>query len=239
MSTKNLFANINLVRTPLLILTTVLTVTILGSYYLFNRVSFLRGEIKTIQEQNKTFNERILTLETVKPELDSAAAQTAINALPSQNPSMLVVSQINILLHKYELTLVRFELSPINSLVPEMPSEVLLSFNIEGERARISDFLTNLSSITPLVTIRTAKVENREATAEATIEVTSYWSPFPDKLPPLTTAIVGLNETELEIIKSLANYTNPFFSETLAPEDYEPRNNPFSINQLTLPEEEI
>jgi Tfp pilus assembly protein PilO len=238
MNTKNLLAKIKPVEKPLLILLMILFVITLGFFFFYKRLVFLRKEIKIAQEQNKLYTDRIATLQTVKPDVDSDSAQTALFSLPSQNPSLLIISQVNNLLADFDLNLTHLELSVSGSTNPEESlSQAIISLNVDGTYQNIADFLTKLANITPLVNIQKADLSQTGENTEALFELTGYWSPFPSQLPPLTTAISGLTDEEKETLRSLSAFITPSFTEDLTPRNYEPHPNPFG--ETINPEESL
>ena len=240
MDKKNIFAQFSQIRNPLLVLVVTFLITAFTTFYMYGRIMFLRREIKSTQDQNKIFSDRVSTLQIIRPDIESNAAKTALISLPSQNPSLLVISQMNTLLDEYSLNLTRLDLNLLTNPSPEETLfEVSISFNVDGSYQNISDFITKLGDITPLVNLRQADISNTGESAEAIIELSSFWSPFPTQLPPLTTSLTGLTDEEKEILKSISNFINPTFDESLSPRRYDPRANPFSPDDDFDPEEAL
>lgn len=240
MDKKSILSQFNQIRNPLLFLVGTFLITAFATFYLYGRIMFLRREIKSTQDQNKIFSDRVSTLQIIKPDIESDAAKTALISLPSQNPSLLVISQINTFLDEYSLDLTRLDLNLLTNPNPEETLfEVSISFNVDGSYQNISDFITKLGDITPLVNLRQADISNNGESAEAIIELSSYWSPFPTQLPSLTTSLTGLTDEEKETLKSLSNFISPAFDESISPRRYDPRVNPFNADESYVPEEAI
>jgi len=240
MDKKNIFAQFSQIRNPLLVLVVTFLITAFTTFYMYGRIMFLRREIKSTQDQNKIFGDRVATLQIIRPDIESDVAKVALISLPSQNPSLFVISQINTFLNEYSLSLTRLDLNLLTNPNPEETLfEVSISFNVEGSYQNISDFITKLGDITPLVNLRQADISNSSESAEAIIELSSFWSPFPTELPPLTTSLAGLTDEEKETLKSLSNFVSPTFDESLSPRRYDPRANPFNLDNNFNPEEAL
>lgn len=103
---------------------------------------------------------------------------------------------------------------------------ISVTFDLQGPLPQILDFVNLIKAISPNVWIDKTELNFVGENLQATINTTSYWSPFPTKIPPLTEPITALGSAEKEILSKVSSFSRPSFV-SLTPEVPRENLNPF------------
>jgi len=145
-------------------------------------------------------------------------------ALPDKNPALVLISQIRNLSSLNVSTLEDLRIGGMAGT--EVVSKVNISFSLNGRYPDLMSFLKDTKTLSPLLTIQKVDFSNLEDVALVDVILNSYWSPYPEKLPPITEPILKFTTEDLNILGQVSGNTTPVFS-TLTPLAPFPRENPF------------
>jgi Tfp pilus assembly protein PilO len=176
----------------------------------FGKITEIRDQITAIQSEQKVLTQKLDILKNIQ----SSGAQSsnlAATALPDSNSSLSVISQIKSLSGQTGVGL-----SGVKAGSPAVDttglSSINISFNLAGSRTQVEQFVNMVSSFAPISIVDKIKIsESAPGVALANITVKSFWSPFPTKVPAVTSAIIDLTPAEKQILQSLGSLTQPMF----------------------------
>jgi hypothetical protein len=149
--------------------------------------------------------------------------------LPAKNPALQVVSQLRKIGSEIGVTLDNVSLDAVPVSGQEF-NAVDLGFDIEGDYTQVSTFLDKLAKATPIMRIEAAKLSETNGRVQGKVKLQAFWTPYPSDLPSLNEPIETLSPSEIEVLESLSEFTNPEIDNvtpTLPSE--ESRADPFSL----------
>jgi len=194
---------------PLLVLALLITLSLVGLSRAFYEIGSLREEsAKTVKNENTLKSKLdILSASQVSVTTD---ANYAVSFLPGENPALLVLYQLRSSAVKNGLLLSNFK---VGSEAKDAGGfmKVSVSFDLQGPLPQILDFVNSVKSIAPNVWIEKTELNFTGETLQATIDTTSYWSPFPTKIPPLTEPTTSLDSGEKETLARVSSFSQPSF----------------------------
>lgn len=209
----------------------IVTVAIVAEIsFIYNRVSSVRQEISLKEQEVQRLQERVSTLQNFENFISAENTSSVTVALPPQNSALLVTSQIRNEAAELGVVIEDLSLSITPSLMEDFTA-LGIEFDISGDYESISLLISNISEMTPLINIKSIDIESTREEILASIEMESYWSPYPESLPPVTQTINGVTPEEQSILNQIASFQSPAFqaSTTLTPTETEPRENPFAL----------
>lgn len=194
---------------PLLVLVLLITVSLIGFSRAFYEIGSLRQESETVNKSENVLKSKLDTLSGSQASV-TTDANYAASFLPGENPALLVLYQLRESAVKSGLLFSNFK---VGSEMKDAGGfmTVSVSFDLQGPLAQILDFVNSIKAISPNVWIGKTELNFTGETLQATIDTTSYWSPFPTKIPPLTEPITALNSAEKEILAKISSYSQPSF----------------------------
>lgn len=216
--------NINSLKIIIPLLVIIPLFIFIGKFGLAKVVS-IRGKISLAQKQEKVLSQKFSLLTDVEETAASASLLTS-SALPSQNPSLSVMSQIRIISKESAL-------NPINiksgASVQDKAgiSRVDVSFDVEGGRSVILDFLKKVGTFAPITVVEKVKLNDLGGVTRAEVTLKAFYAEFPKKLPGLTEAINDLTNDEKNILDEILELRQPQFV-SLTPSAPNERLDPFS-----------
>ncbi len=223
------------------ILAVVVTITAVGSMNFVNRVQAMRTQMSTLTSDIQSLNNRVTVLRAIQDAGITAQTQSALLALPDDNPSAQTVAQIRSLALTRGLIVDRLSLDVPQKLETDISpySTVHVTFNVEGPESEIIGFVTDITKAKPLMNMSRVKIaaSTLGTTGEiksADIELTSFWAPLPSELPQVNAPITGLTESEKAILSEVVGYVDPPIQkiEATATTSGTPRENPYGLSGL-------
>lgn len=157
--------------------------------------------------------------ETVLPQADAS-----IIAVPDQNSTLIVVSQVKNLANQNGVLVTQ-----VNVGAPTTSGD-LNSANIDilvdGQRSSILAFVNGLSTLAPLVFLKEMKLSNNNSLFQGNLNLVTYWADLPKNITSLTAPITTLTESESKLLQRFASLSQPAVSQ-LSPAQPTSRENPF------------
>lgn len=147
-------------------------------------------------------------------------------ALPERNPVLLSMYWIKYLGMDGLVKLSNIKVGSGNTDQAGL-NKISISFNIEGQIADVLNGISQLKNVAPLIVVdkvdlqivSVAPIEG--SSANASVGVSSFWSPFPDKIPSLTQPLRDITSEEKDILASLLSLARPPFAQLLPQEPTE------------------
>jgi len=190
-----------------------------------NQVNNFNLSIQELEENSKILAQKTSTLRNLEERLLSVSDSTLI-AIPEDNPLFSVVSQMRLLAQENLVVFKDLEAgggSNGNDL-----NSVSVSFDVSGSVGDVSNFLAQLETISPLVTIDDIDLSEVGDEYKVSITLASYWAMLPAQIPSLTQAVESLTYEEQILLNKLSNLKKPSFS-SLEAEINVREKNPFEF----------
>jgi hypothetical protein len=214
---------------PLLFFGFIMILLVFSVSLVYSNTQRLFTKIEAAKADRFLLEERLAVLRDTEPDLGTNIAQTAVGVLPSENPSLLVISQIRKLATENSVTLDNVTLNARQIEGEEYPS-VEINFKAKGAYSGVSKLIESLANYAPLMNLSQLKMSGIQNEIEAQVSVQSFWTPFPTKLPALSEQITGLSNEERSLMDKLTNFkkADVFEVSSLKPQETEEREDPFS-----------
>lgn len=219
--------SISILLTPILIVLAVVGLFLAVFKIGTSRISSQRKQLKTAEENETILVQKQQILQSVQGTVLSYADASSV-AMPRENPILVVFSQLKILAGKNSVVLNDVK---VGSLAESKKgsSKATISFQIEGEFGQVLKYLADTGNAAPLSTIDKVEVSQAAGAVRATVSMSIYWAPFPEKLPPISEPIHELTAEELNLIEQLSDLAPPAFAEVSPATAPVVRQNPFSF----------
>lgn len=226
--------NINLPKNVEVSLRSLLPLLVLTFLIMFT-FRFGVGNIVSTAEKVKTAKNELNTLQAKLNLLNQvsgdslATSSLATNSLPAENPALTLVSQVKKIASQNGLVLLAFKSKDTGESPASAVSSSEVSFEIEGPRPLIVNFMTAITQISPISYISRAKLTETEGLTNATINIKSFWAPYPKELPAIESEIGDLTPEERGILTGISGLTQPSFVELPAAQPGGNTTNPFGL----------
>lgn len=216
--------NIKALIVPVVILIVLIILSAISYRIAISEVTTQREELATANNVEKVLKNKETVLSQVEGQINSYVDAAAL-AVPSQNPALVMISQLkNLALTKGVI------LSSVKggaeSTTPGSLISVDITLAIEGPSAAIIDYLKAVNTFVPLSTLDRVKINQSGGNARAEVMVRTYFSPFPTQLPSMAEPIKDLTAEEKELLGKLSQLTPPMFIN-LTPQAPVVRESPF------------
>lgn len=193
----------------------------------FGKVSELRLKEAEAEKNNLILDQKLTILNQLDPTTISMSS-TSVAALPAENPSLAVLSQLRVLASERGLALTNLKTGS-EVLDKSGLKKVEVTFDIESSRGPILEFLATIKNFAPISLIDKVKINEAAGVARATITIKAFWSELPVALPPITQAMSDLTPDERLTLDSISTLTQPEFTEILPSYALSVRSNPFDF----------
>ncbi|MFC1625454.1 type 4a pilus biogenesis protein PilO [Patescibacteria group bacterium] len=191
----------------------------------FSKIKDIRAQVKKEETNKNVLTQKLNILTSVGADA-SENADIATLALPSQNPILIMISQIRSLAFASSVSVSSLkggsEVKGKGGI-----SKVDLTFDVEGARPQVMEFLKNISKLAPITKVGKIKMSESLGIVRASVVTNSFWAELPSKLPALTDPIKTLSTDEQEILLGVLDMKLPTFSDVLPPETTS-RSDPFN-----------
>lgn len=221
---KNIPFIIKIAFKPFLIIFLLISVSLIGFSRAFSEIGSLNEERGKAAKNENILKTKLDTLSTNQENV-LTNVNYASSFLPGENPALLLLYQLRVSAVGNGLAIANFkvgsETKDANGLM-----KVSLSLEIAGPLEQIINFANSIKTISPNVWIDDTELSFTGETLRASINVVSYWAPFPTKIPALTEPITSIDVAEKEILSKISTYSQPFFVSLTPMAPYE-NLNPF------------
>jgi len=189
------------------------------------KASEVRAKVSETEQMQTILDQKLNLLQEVEGNVLSSS-NNALLALPAENPSLAVISQLKKLSSENVIFLSSIktsgEIADKNGL-----KRVDVSFDLEGPRAQVIDFLQRIERLAPITSVDKVKLNESGGIARGSIVVKSFWSDLPEKLPAVGERIADLTADEEQAISQISQFIKPVFIE-VPPSTSAGREDPFN-----------
>lgn len=221
------FGNLQIIYFPALLLIVLLFLSVF---------SFKIGISKIVKLQDSVNSQKSIELVLKQKEelLRSAGeglfdqANVANIALPEKNPVLFSMYNIKNLGIGGLVELSNIKVGS-GSMGDSGINKILISFDIKGQITDVISGINQLKNVIPLIILDKVDFQIEGPLASASVGVSSFWSPFPGKIPSLAQPLSDITSEEKDILVSLLFFTKPPFSGELLPQGPVERDNPFGF----------
>lgn len=188
------------------------------------RILELQSQIRQANIDKNTLTQKLSTLQSLGSDLPTTS-EVSLVALPDKSPALAVLSQIKNLAAQNVISISNIKTGSTISQSSDI-STTNLSFDVAGPVPAILSFLNGIHKISPLAVVNSVKISETALVATASVNVSSFWSPLPTKIPAVNEPINTLTADEQTILTSISALVPPQFSN-LSPSQAG-RANPFA-----------
>jgi hypothetical protein len=177
--------------------------------------NFFYNKVQTLSQTEADLTARVALLDQRNTALSSldpsvvAASKLISNVLPGQNSVLLVTSQVRNTAVANKVTLKSLTTSSITDQLDSNAGSSQVGIIVEGESSAVLDFLTNLTTLSPLIELGSVNFVTNPTSTIAQVTLVSYWSPFPTQLPPITESVTSLTSEETALLQKLSSFSSP------------------------------
>lgn len=157
-----------------------------------------------------------------------AQVDAAVQAVPSVNPVLLVISQIKNLGAEKGIVISKLQAGGGAGIKKTELDTSDVSFDAQGDMFLMLDFIKSFARISPLTTIEKITFSQTGGVGIASIVVKSYWAGLPEKIPSAIQPLVGLTSEEEKTLAKIQGLI-PLPYSKLTPLPPSGRSNPFSL----------
>lgn len=184
----------------------------------------LQTQVSSGQNNLNVLKNKLSILQNISSDV-LASGDISLAAVPEDNPSLAVVSQIRTISSQNTLSVSNIktggEVQDSSGL-----SRVDISFEVEGARVQVFTFLDAIEKIAPITLIDKVKISEVSGVDRAQVNVKSYWSNLPSTIPALTESVSDLTESEKTVLTDINGLTLPAFV-SLSPSVTPGKTDPF------------
>lgn len=218
---KNIPFILKIAVKPFLVLGVIIAVSLFGFSRAFYEIGNLREQMAKATKEGNILKSKLDILSSNSQSVASDAGASAAY-LPGENSALQVLSQLRANAQTYGILISNLKVNP-GAKDPSGFMKTTISFDVQGDLSQIIDFINTTKISSPNTWIDSTELNFTADTLHATVSISSYWAPFPTKIPALTEPITSLDASEKEILLKISGYERPSFV-TLTPEA--PRDNP-------------
>lgn len=209
---------------PFAVIIVVFVLTLTLGRLMFDNLDKVRANIGTLSQNNETLTGKQELLDTLSQTDLQAQAQSSLNAVPAESPSLFALSTIRETAISRGLTVIDVRVSTGSA-----PNQVELSVTFEGGIIPTLLFIADTRIATPLM--RVSKLEfggKEEIIPKARLTIAASWAPVPKSLGKPEDPLEGLSQAEIEVLNKLNQLKNPPGGQ-FVPEVGTGRQNPFEF----------
>jgi hypothetical protein len=216
--------NIRVLLTPVL---TFLVLLILLYICLSQGLAKVSTINKKINEARKKENLLVDKESLLYQFADTVSGQTNLVSvvLPAANPALLMLSQIKSQALANGLVIANVKVGGTAKEKADI-AKVELTFEIEGPISNLVSLVASVKNLAPLSLVDKIDLKLAGGSASAEVGISSFWSPYPEKMASITDQAKDLTEAENELLGNLVKLSLPFFSN-LVPAAPAERESPF------------
>jgi hypothetical protein len=192
----------------------VIILFIYAGNYSFSKAVDLKSKIKSAQKSETILAQKLNVLQTISATAESGARIASL-AVPATNPSLSTTSQLRNLAGVNGIIISAIK-SSIGSAGTSGLNQTTVSFNVDGPRAQVFRFLSDIGKIAPISLVDKIRITENAGVVMAEISVKSFWADFPKTIPSLTTPISDLTSAEKETLTKILGLTQPSFAEVVS-----------------------
>ena len=175
------------------------------------RIDVLATQEADLKQKQQVYTNRKNALSALTPEVLKKSTMASL-VLPPQNSALVVTSQLRTLAQARGVVFKNLSIGSQQD--PTQPDVGIIQIGIiaEGTTSEMLAYLSDLQTAAPIITFDTLSLSAGGEKLLAQINLRSFWSPLPTKLPSLTENIQTLSAEEQELLTKLDSYIPPSVS---------------------------
>lgn len=207
-----------------------------GEFIALNRTtSSLNDQISSLKEKLEQFES--------SPKIDPESIGAIISAIPANDNSLIVYSQLKRLAVEKGISLKSVSTASTSDVTVEGGRIIQITFVAEGESTNVLSFITDISKLSPRMFVQDVRLNKDQTTGlRGQISVRAPWRDLPVTIPSAGASGVVLSDEDLRIIEELSALREPVFTAndpTASASLERGKTNPFSEeNTQTVQETE-
>lgn len=218
--------NLEAIGKPLLVFIFVFGLLVFGVKTGFEKIMQQRAALQKANATEKILKEKESNLREVQ-RIVNTQTDAAVNALPPENSSLAVISQLKSIAGQNLVAISGFK-SMGGGGGKETLRSLKISFSVNSNTAGVIAFLKSLNTIAPLVNIDKVELKTGTDQTQADILISCFWSNFPSKIPSVTQPLVDLNDTDKQILNEVSKLNVINSGEVLVPTN-DSKSDPFAF----------
>ncbi|MDP3994291.1 MAG: hypothetical protein Q8P91_00480 [bacterium] len=224
------FGNFQIIYFPALLLAVLLILSAFSFKIGISKIVKLQDSVNSQKNTELVLQQKEELLRSAEGNLPDQANIASI-ALPEKNPILFSMYHIKNLGMDGLVVLSDIKVGSVGTGDSGI-NKISISFDIKGQMTDVINSINKLKNVAPLIILDAADFRIVSAmpiegtSADANVSVSSFWSPFPDKIPSLTQPLSDITSGEKDILKSLLSLTRSSFDQLL-PQGAVERENPF------------
>ncbi len=222
---KNIPESVKLTINSVLPLIIVLILFLIVGKFGIAKVVEVRSQTIQVEKDQNVLKQKLTLLQSINDTL-ATGSSAAVAALPANNPSLVVVSQLKNLSISNGVSISGIK-AGAETLDPSGLSKVSINFIVAGNRPSVISFLTSIETIAPITLIDKIKMNEGSGQTIANVSVKSFWSALPKTLPDLNQPITDLTAAEKKTLIEVSGLVQPVFEE-VTPTEGGGKSDPFS-----------
>jgi hypothetical protein len=203
--------NLKVVVAPIVFLLALVLLTVFVIKTGFTQVTRVREKLVESKRQQVVLTTKLETLQNGQEAFEQFSDLSVV-VTPEKSPAAIVSSSLKSLAAELGVTI-----TGMNLKTQEIPDSKLLrlasEISVKGELKQLLIFLIGLHYSLPISRIVEVTVNEEGDLATADLIRSSFYSPFPETLPTLTSPISDLSDEEKEQLNFFAKYRQPDFSQ--------------------------
>lgn len=177
----------------------------------FKQVSDVREKLTEAKRQEATLISKLETLQQGAESYQAFSDLSAV-AIPEKSPAAIVSSQVKSLAASAGVVIAKVSTQTGGSSESSL-KELGVDISAQGELSSMLSYFDSLRSFLPLTEINDVSFSVGESSVSTEARITSFFAPFPESLPSLTSAISDLTEEEKEILGRFSGFARPSFTQ--------------------------
>lgn len=222
---KQITKDLKVLLPRIFIILAIIVLVALSIRFIFDKLNAGRSEEDSAKAEEADLMRKFNSLSSLQGSSFPTGSVSA--AIPNDNSSFLAISQLENVAGTSGVILSSTRVGPESSASGIFHADINLE--VEAPFTQIAAFVKNISSVAPLMRVKSVKSLQVKETSQASIIVSTYWAPFPTQLPPISKELLGPTEAEQSMLTKLSALGRPSFEETVAPEPPSNRTDPFSL----------
>lgn len=217
---------------PALVLLVVLVLSLTLGRFLVGRLFETRQRITEVSGKNEILETKLSTLQGLSAGTLSQELEVAVRAIPSSDSTLFALATIRQLANERNLTINNLRVlatDPEGKKRPGQIRKVELRFDLQGGLAPTISFLDELRGSSPLAKVIKVRSTVSGASALTNLSVLSSWSPLPEDIGKVFSAVQTLSGEEQRLLSEMTGLRPPQGVEPVTPSAPQGRENPFAF----------
>jgi len=176
----------------------------------FKQVSEVRSKLMESKRQESILTSKLETLQQGAESYQAFSDLSAV-AIPEKSPAAIVSSQVKSLGALAGVIVTKVSTQGGGNTEVGL-KELGVEISAQGELTNMLSYFDSLRSFLPLTEVNDVSFSQGETGVSTQAKITSFFAPFPESLPSLTSPISDLTAEEKEILGNFASFAQPTFT---------------------------